>query len=988
MYRRTNRRRAPGVASFIAIVVSLLFVWSFSARASGAIIYVNTTATGANNGSSWTDAYTSLTDALAAATSGDQVWVAAGMHIPTYRVFPADPRSVTYRIPAGVTVYGGFPASGDPGWLDRNWSAYQTVLSGEVGDPEVVSDNAYTVVTMVSNGAVLDGVGVTGGYADAPSIWYDEGGGIYCDTYVTVTLNHVVIQGNYASGRGAGMMTYGNPTLNDVAFAYNSSAGFGAGLYDAGRATLNDVRFIGNSVPATMHGGGMYIQLRSGAGPTLNRVTFLENTAGEGAGLYARPPDGVSSLLVMRGVSFLSNTAAYTGGFVAYGTVTVDLSNGLFANNTSTAGGGGAMLMLGSGSVTVTNTTFAGNTAATAGGAIDNSGSMLFLRNSILWGNTAGVSNPQITDTYYYNSYVEYSNIQGSGGSGAWALPDVVDSGHNIDADPAFVYAAGLDFHLGSASPSVNTGTNSTVADLVDLDGNARIIASVIDMGPYEYDAPSAPAVTTQPEDLTTPEGALVTLVSSASGYPKPAVQWQKSVDNGFTWTDIWGAREPSHSFPASLAMDGYQFKAIFTNASGSATTNAATLTVSGVLAAPIVTANPTDQAVTVGATATFTAAASGNPTPTVQWEQDIDSTWTPISGATSASFTTPSTTLAMHYTQYRAVFTNSEGTATTLGAFLRVNYAPVITVHPADQTVTAGDTASFAASADARPTAAISWQVSTDSGTTWNTIEGPNGNTYTITTALADNGKQYRAVFTNSVGSTPTNAATLTLHTYAPPTVTTHPQSQMVIAGNPVTFTAAATGWPAPTVQWLRLGKKGWVPITGATSTSYTIAATTLSMNGSQYLARFTNSSGSFDSDAATLTVTSTPVGTANVGITMDASYDTGIITWTITLTNAGPDTAEGLEVVDALVNGTRVESVTVPTGATYKTRGRTVIASVPSLASGATATIVIQARAVRVTGTVSNIATVTTSSYDPALGNNTGENSVVIPAPTLTVR
>jgi putative Ig domain-containing protein/immunoglobulin I-set domain protein len=89
----------------------------------------------------------------------------------------------------------------------------------------------------------------------------------------------------------------------------------------------------------------------------------------------------------------------------------------------------------------------------------------------------------------------------------------------------------------------------------------------------------------------------------------------------------------------------------------------------------PVITTHPTSVTVTAGATATFTAAASGSPTPTVQWQLSTNgTTWSNITGATSTSYTTLATTTAMDGYRYRAVFTNSAGTATSNPASLTVN--------------------------------------------------------------------------------------------------------------------------------------------------------------------------------------------------------------------------------------------------------------------------------------------------------------------------
>jgi hypothetical protein len=111
----------------------------------------------------------------------------------------------------------------------------------------------------------------------------------------------------------------------------------------------------------------------------------------------------------------------------------------------------------------------------------------------------------------------------------------------------------------------------------------------------------------------------------------------------------------------------------VFTNSVGSATTTAATLTV---LFAPSVTTNPTSQTVTAGSAVSFTAAATGNPTPSVQWQVSTDGglTYNLIAGATSATLTLSSTTASQNGYRYRAVFTNSIGSATTSAAVLTVH--------------------------------------------------------------------------------------------------------------------------------------------------------------------------------------------------------------------------------------------------------------------------------------------------------------------------
>jgi Ricin-type beta-trefoil lectin domain/Immunoglobulin I-set domain len=234
------------------------------------------------------------------------------------------------------------------------------------------------------------------------------------------------------------------------------------------------------------------------------------------------------------------------------------------------------------------------------------------------------------------------------------------------------------------------------------------------------------------------------------------------SVDGGATWHPAVGRESWSYVFTPTTSGT--------LNALSRAVDDCGNLEV--LSPAPTISMQPTNQTVTAGQTATFTAAATGSPTPTVQWQVSTDSgvTFNNVSGATSTtlSFTTA---LSQNGYQYRAVFTNSAGTATTTAATLTVNSPtpPTITTQPTNQTVSAGQTATFTAAATGSPTPTVQWQVSTDSGATFSNVSGATSTTLSFTTALSQNGYQYRAVFTNAAGTATTTAAMLTVNA-APP--------------------------------------------------------------------------------------------------------------------------------------------------------------------------------------------------------------------------
>ena len=409
-------------------------------------------------------------------------------------------------------------------------------------------------------------------------------------------------------------------------------------------------------------------------------------------------------------------------------------------------------------------------------------------------------------------------------------------------------------------SPELSLGAQLTLpvvpeADIFDY--QALTIPTVTLTG-------GGPVITLNPANQTVTDGSTVSFTAAASGTPSPTVQWQLSTNGGATFNNIAGATATTLSFTAALAQNGTQVRAVFTNTAGSATTNAATLTVNAATVKPTVTLQPSDQTVTDGSTVSFTAAASGTPSPTVQWQLSTNggATFNNIAGATATtlSFTT---VLTQNGTQVRAVFTNTAGSATTNAATLTVNPAtvkPTVTLQPSNQTVTDGSTVSFTATASGTPSPTVQWQLSTNGGATFNNIAGATATTLSFTTVLTQNGTQVRAVFTNTAGSATTNAATLTVNAATvKPTVTLQPSNQTVTDGSTVSFTAAASGTPSPTVQW-QLSTNGGATfnnIAGATATTLSFT-TVLTQNGTQVRAVFTNTAGSATTNAATLTVTS----------------------------------------------------------------------------------------------------------------------------------
>jgi len=184
---------------------------------------------------------------------------------------------------------------------------------------------------------------------------------------------------------------------------------------------------------------------------------------------------------------------------------------------------------------------------------------------------------------------------------------------------------------------------------------------------------------------------------------------------------------------------------------------------------------------------------------------------------------------------------------------------APVITTEPINTTVPPGGTATFSAAASGQPLPTVQWQVRLPGGSTFGGIAGATTMTLTLTSVTsAMSGNRYRAVFRNRAGSAYTSAALLTVAVPTSPAITKEPSNVAVPDGSTVTFNAAASGVPAPTVQWQQrpAGALGFSPVPGATSPSLTLLGVTTSMSGTSYEAVFTNSVASATTNTATLTV------------------------------------------------------------------------------------------------------------------------------------
>ena len=273
----------------------------------------------------------------------------------------------------------------------------------------------------------------------------------------------------------------------------------------------------------------------------------------------------------------------------------------------------------------------------------------------------------------------------------------------------------------------------------------------------------------------------------------------------------------------------------------------AASFALAAEAATPKITSQPQNQTVPVGATATFAVVASGTAPLKYRWSKDGRS----ISGATSASYTTPATVANTSGSTFSVRVSNRSGSATSNSATLTVTggaTAPSITSQPQTQSVPVGATATFTVAASG--TAPMSYQWSKNGST----ITGATSTSYTTApTVSGDNGSTFSVRVSNSAGNATSNLVTLTVTTASTaPSITSQPQNQTVVAGGTATFSVVATGTAPLSYQWSMSGSV----IGGATAASYTTPATTLAQSGETFSVTVSNSAGSQTSNVVTLTV------------------------------------------------------------------------------------------------------------------------------------
>ncbi len=329
-----------------------------------------------------------------------------------------------------------------------------------------------------------------------------------------------------------------------------------------------------------------------------------------------------------------------------------------------------------------------------------------------------------------------------------------------------------------------------------------------------------------QPLDVFTTAGTTTQIVAGVGGSPTPSKQWQRSLNNGSSWSDLSNDATFSGVTSSTLKitnpgvlLSGQLFRLAASNSGGSVTTRAAMLSVVSAAGAPTILGDPAGASQPAGGDATFSAIVSALPQPVWQWQYSTDGVNftslvdglfllgtdtlpSVVTGSQTRTLALSNLDAGLDGVSFRLVATNAQGSDTSAAAALTIGAGeagPSFTIQPVNASITYPGAPSFSVAVSGTPAPTLQWQISINSGSTWSdlasdaTFSGVTSSTLALTNPpVSMSGNQFRAVASNSAGSTNSSSATLTV-TKATATITLANLARS-FTGSPLSPTATTT--------------------------------------------------------------------------------------------------------------------------------------------------------------------------------------------------
>ncbi|MBX3389795.1 MAG: right-handed parallel beta-helix repeat-containing protein [Phycisphaeraceae bacterium] len=255
--------RRHRIKRFGTLGAALLLAIAGSTTAPAGVIFVNGASPSSGDGLSWTTAFNTMDSALAAAQSGDQLWVTKGIY-STPNVY------TSFMVPTGASLYGGFSGT-ETDLSQARPNENVTILKAPVSYHE----GSSVLVLESGGGMTISGFTIRDGYAPRLSGTRAGGGGVLVQGG-TVSILHCVLannstytvpNGDFGQGGAICIVNSADVTISDCHFDSNFSHGWPEWDF-----------IVWPRPPLPGHGGAIYVD---GSTLVLRNSTFSSNRGGE-----------------------------------------------------------------------------------------------------------------------------------------------------------------------------------------------------------------------------------------------------------------------------------------------------------------------------------------------------------------------------------------------------------------------------------------------------------------------------------------------------------------------------------------------------------------------------------------------------------------------------------------------------------------------------------------------------------------------------------